>query len=47
MNVFDEKIKVLNAEIFPQHTITGLNSGITFYCFVQSGGNKHKHESGK
>ena len=29
MNVFDAEIKVLDTEIFPQHTIADLNSGTT------------------
>ena len=35
MNVFDAEIKVLDTEIFPQHTIADLNSGITFILFSQ------------
>ena len=35
MIVFDAESKVLDTNIFPQHTIADLNSGI--YCFVQSG----------
>ena len=30
MIVFDAEARVLDTEIFPQHTIADLNSGITF-----------------
>ena len=30
MTVFDAETKVLDTEIFPQHNIADLNSGITF-----------------
>ena len=33
MIVFDREIKVLDTEIFPQHNIADLNSGITFVLF--------------
>ena len=48
MIVFDVETKVLHTEIFPQHTIVDLSSGISS-CFVQSGeaftvkGNKHTY----
>ena len=49
MNVFDVKKKVLDAEIFPQHTIVDLNSGSTFLVLFSQGkplmlkGSKHTH----
>ena len=36
VHVFGVEIKVLDTEIFPQYTITNLNSVITSY-FIQSG----------
>ena len=33
MNVFDAETKILDTEIFPQHIIADLNSGITFVLF--------------
>ena len=47
--VYDLATKVIDTEIFPQHNIAGLISGIAFIVFVQSGeaftvaGNKHTH----
>ena len=45
--VFDAETKALDTEIFPQHTISDLNSGISIYCFVQPGDaftvNRNKH----
>ena len=35
MIVFDPEPKVLDTEIFLQHTIANLNSGITFVLFSQ------------
>ena len=35
MFVFDMETKVIDAEIFPQHTIVDLNSGIAFVLFSQ------------
>ena len=49
MNVFDVKKKVLDAEIFPQHTIVDLNSGSTFLVLFSQEkplmlkGSKHTH----
>ena len=37
MIFFDAETKVLDTEIFPPHSITDLNSDITFYCLVYSG----------
>ena len=37
MNVLEADTNVLDIEKFSQHTITDLNSGISCYCFVQSG----------
>ena len=34
MIVYDVATKVLDTELFPQHTIAELNSGITFF-FIQ------------
>ena len=45
----DVATKVLGTELFPEHNIADLNSGITLSVFVQSGevftvkGNKHTH----
>ena len=35
MNAIDTDIKVLDTEIFLQHTIANLDSGITFVLFSQ------------
>ena len=49
MIVFDREIKVLDTEIFPQHNIADLNSGITLVLFSQErplwwkGINTHTH----
>ena len=49
MNVYDVATKVLDIEIFSQHTIANLNLWHYIYCFVQSGEvstvkrNKHTH----
>ena len=51
MIVYDVATKVLDTELFPQHTIADVNSGI--YCFVQSGEaftlkeNKHARTAAK
>ena len=37
MNVLEADTNVLDTEKFSQHTITDQNSGISCYCFVQSG----------
>ena len=37
MNVLEADTNVLDIEKFSQHTIADLNSGISCYCFVQSG----------
>ena len=37
MIFFYAEIKVLDTDIFLQHTIADLISGIKFYCFVHSG----------
>ena len=34
MNFFDVEAKVFDTEIFLQHPIADMNSGITFYCFL-------------
>ena len=44
MNAFDAGIKVLDTEIFPQHAIADLNSGIAFIAIHSTytvKGNKH------
>ena len=49
MMVYNETIKALDTEIFPQYTIADLNLCHYINCFVQSGetytvrGNKHIH----
>ena len=49
MTVYDAATKVLYKKSFPQHSIAGLISGITFIVLFQSGeaftveGNKHTH----
>ena len=49
MIVYDVATKVSETDIFPQHNITDLISGITFIVLLQSGeastveGNKHTH----
>ena len=49
MNVFDAETKIIDIEVFLQHTIADLNSIITLYFFVHSRedfkmkGNKHTH----
>ena len=40
MNVFDAEKKVLDAEIFPLHTITDSNSGITL---IETHTHTHTH----
>ena len=37
MIVYDVATKVLDTELFPQHNIAGLISGITFIVLFQSG----------
>ena len=49
MIFFDVKTKVFDTDIFLQHTIADMNSGITFYCFIELReafkvkGNKYTH----
>ena len=35
MNIFNEETKILEANIFPQHSIADLNSGIKFVLLCQ------------
>ena len=35
MTVYDVATKVLDTEVFPQHNIADLNSGITLFCSVR------------
>ena len=49
MIVYDMVMNVHDTKLFPQHSIAGLISGITFIVLFQSGeastveGNKHTH----
>ena len=44
MNVFDAETKILDTEKFSQHSITDLNSGITFIVlFTQEKPLRNKH----